>query len=282
LCRTLGVNDIVSEAIFEGKLREGLLANTLQYLSLNQVTGCLLLRKRSGVTGKVFFDQGRLVHAVADKQLGVTALARLLTWQHGRFGFFEDVPSPARTIKISLDHALMQASYEVDVSTRIHAPLAADSVLKMHQDLSADLSDNTKNTVSLDLKTLLLMRYIDGRMSLGDIAERFGVPLADILQPADELLRTNMVYVTTKGEFLEPNFVDELTELALDTVSPIADVLVEDLLRDLGLTVSTITEDDVMNLLDVLRHYCQSSQSQQAFDEAARALCHQYGVTLVT
>jgi len=272
----------VSEAIFEGKLREGLLANTLQYLSLNQVTGCLLLRKRSGVTGKVFFDQGRLVHAVADKQLGVTALARLLTWQHGRFGFFEDVPSPARTIKISLDHALMQASYEVDVSTRIHAPLAADSVLKMHQDLSADLSGNTKNTVSLDLKTLLLMRYIDGRMSLGDIAERFGVPLADILQPADELLRTNMVYVTTKGEFLEPNFVDELTELALDTVSPIADVLVEDLLRDLGLTVSTITEDDVMNLLDVLRHYCQSSQSQQAFDEAARALCHQYGVTLVT
>ncbi len=272
----------MSEAIFEGKLREGLLANTLQYLSLNQVTGCLLLRKRSGVTGKVFFDRGRLVHAVADKQLGVTALARLLTWQHGRFGFFEDVPSPARTIKISLDHALMQASYEVDVSTRLHAPLTADSVLKMRQDIAEELSDNTKTTVSLDLKTLLLMRYIDGRISLGDIAERFGVPLADILQPADELLRTNMVYVTTKGAFLEPSFVDELTELALDTVSPVADVLVEDLLRDLGLTVSTVTEEDVANLLDALRHYCQSSQSQHAFDEAARGLCHQHGITLVT
>jgi hypothetical protein len=282
LCKTLGANHIVSEAVFEGKLREGLLANTLQYLSLNQVTGCLLLRKRSGVTGKVFFDQGRLVHAVADKQLGVTALARLLTWQNGRFGFFEDVPSPARTIKISLDHALMQASYEVDVSTRLHAPLTADSVLKMHQDMPEDLSESTNTTVSLDLKTLLLLRYIDGRMSLGSIAERFGVPLVDILQPADELLLNNMVQVTTRGQFLEPSFIDELTEVSLDIVSPVADVLIEDLLRDLGLTVSTVSEEDVVNLLEALKRYCQSSRSQNAFDDAARALCHQYGVTLVT
>lgn len=271
----------MSEAIFEGKLREGLLANTLQYLSLNQVTGCLLLRKRSGVTGKVFFEQGKLVHAVADKQLGVTALARLLTWQNGRFGFFEDVPSPARTVKISLDHALMQASYEIDVSTRLHAPLAADSILKMRQDISEDLAQNTHTTVSLNLKTLLLLRYIDGRMSLGDIAKRFGVPLADILSPADELLRTDMVCITTRGDFLEPSFVDELTEIALDIVSPVADVLVEDLLRDLGLTVSTVTEEDVDNLLDALRRYCQSQQSQAALDEAARALCHQHGITLL-
>jgi hypothetical protein len=175
----------------------------------------------------------------------------------------------------------MQASYEVDVSTRLHAPLTADSVLKMRQDLAEDLSESSKMTVSLDLKTLLLMRYIDGRMSLGDIAERFGVPLADILQPADELLRTEMVQVTMRGAFLEPSFIDELTELALDTVSPVADVLVEDLLRDLGLTVSTVTEEDVVNVLDALRHYCQSTQSQQAFDEAARGLCHQHGITLV-
>jgi len=271
----------VSEAIFEGKLREGLLANTLQYLSLNQATGCLLLRKRSGVTGKVFFDKGRLVHAVADKQLGVTALARLLTWQNGRFGFFEDVPSPARTIKISLDHALMQASYEVDVSTHIHAPLTADSVLKMRQDISEDM-DSAKTTVALDLKTLLLLRYLDGRRSLGDIAQRFGVPLADILQPADELLHTDMVRVTVKGAFLEPSFIDELTELALDIVSPVADVLIEDLLRDLGITMSTVTEDDVVNLFDALQRYCQSQQSQRAFSESARALCHQHGITLVT
>lgn len=118
-------------------------------------------------------------------------------------------------------------------------------------------------------------------MSLGDIAQRFGVPLADILSPADELLRTNMVQVTTRGDFLEPSFIDELTEIALDIVSPVADILVEDLLRDLGLTVSTVTEEDVTNLLDALRRYCQSHQSQTQFDEATRALCHQYDITLV-
>ena len=267
----------MSEAIFEGKLREGLLANTLQYLSLNQMTGCLVLRKRSGITGKVFFEGGKLVHVVADRQLGVAALARLLTWQVGRFGFFEDVPSPAQSIKISLDHALLQASYEVDVSIKLRSPLTPSSVLSMREDAPL----NSTNTVALELKTLLLLRYLDGRSSLGEIAERFGVPFADILQPADELLKGDMVHLTAKGKYLEPAFIDELTELALDFVSPVADVLVEDLLKDLGLSASTVSEDDVSTLLSGLQHYCQHNQGCEDFNRAAKDLCHRHGLEFV-
>ena len=103
----------------QGRLGDGVLANLVQYLALNQASGCLQVVGDADMaergSGYVYLQRGRVEHvALADVE-GVAALSRLLGWRSGRFAFRIGVVAPRRTLDLSVDALLLHASYGQDV-----------------------------------------------------------------------------------------------------------------------------------------------------------------------
>jgi len=103
----------------QGRLADGVLANLVQYLALNQATGCLQVVGDADVaergSGYVYLQRGRVEHVALEGVEGVAALSRLLGWRSGRFAFRVGVAAPRRTLDLSVDALLLHASYGQDV-----------------------------------------------------------------------------------------------------------------------------------------------------------------------
>lgn len=138
-----------------GRIEEGVLANLLQYLSLSQASGCLLLRHPQSRQGYVYFEHGRIVFVEAKPSYDLAALAALLRWRDGQFSFRPGVRSPRITLERSTEMLLLEAAHLVDedhVRTEAGPVLDADTVLSAVADRPAT------------------------RAVLGQSAERHGLP----------------------------------------------------------------------------------------------------------
>ena len=99
----------------QGRLADGVLGNLVQYLSLNQASGCLTVADPSVGTGELFLVRGRVQHAVVGTVTGLAAVAQLMAWRQGRFSFRVGVVPPVFSIDLPTDQLLLHASYQVDV-----------------------------------------------------------------------------------------------------------------------------------------------------------------------
>src|SRR5690606_26082598 len=97
-----------------GRIEEGVLANLLQYLSLSQASGCLLLRHPQSRQGYVYFEHGRIVFIEAKPSYDLAALAALLRWRDGQFSFRPGVRSPRITLERSTEMLLLEAAHMAD------------------------------------------------------------------------------------------------------------------------------------------------------------------------
>jgi hypothetical protein len=100
----------------QGRLADGVLSNLVQYLALNQASGCLTVSAPGVGAGEIYLLRGRVHHVAAGMLDGVAALAHLLTWTQGRFSFRVGVVPPTFTIDLPTDQLLLQASYQIDVA----------------------------------------------------------------------------------------------------------------------------------------------------------------------
>jgi hypothetical protein len=100
----------------QGRLGDGVLANLVQYLSLNQASGCLQVVGEGRVSGSVFLTRGLVEHVEVGSAAGVAALAEMLGWCRGEFVFRVGVDPPRRTLDLPVDALLLKASYGNDTN----------------------------------------------------------------------------------------------------------------------------------------------------------------------
>jgi len=126
----------------QGRLSEGALANLVQYLALNQASGCLQLVADAGMAngvsanaaaaapearGAIYLVAGRVEHVEAGALQGVPALSELLAWRSGRFAFVIGLLAPRRTLDLSVDALLLHASFGRDLAANGHGVNGAAS-----------------------------------------------------------------------------------------------------------------------------------------------------------
>jgi len=100
----------------QGRLGEGVLVNLVQYLALNQASGCLHVVGDGRGSGHVYLRRGRVEHVEVGAVAGLPALTELLGWRQGRFAFRLGVNAPRRTLELPVDALLLHASYGSDVN----------------------------------------------------------------------------------------------------------------------------------------------------------------------
>lgn len=271
-----------------GRIEEGVLPNLLQYLSLSQASGCLMLRHPQQLHAYLYLDGGKVVFVDAKPLYDLAALAALLHWHDGRFAFRPGVRAPRNTLTSSTETLLLQATQKADeiygenaeridadsvLTALVHDRMAPGAGLGLAADAAGGpsyefgpvtlLGDPVRgagapapavvDTVSLSLAALDLWRRLDGASSLRQLASTAGRPLADVVSAAKELMDNALVdYVSLV--VADPRFALELAREAVDLLGPVGEIVVEDALYELGLSVDAIpvgSVDDLVQLLEV-------------------------------
>lgn len=250
-----------------GQLSEDVLGNLLQYLSLNLATGCLQVRRTPTQTSEVYFEQGKVVHVLTGTRTGIPALAALMNWNSGSFQFKSGLSTPIKTINLPLDSLLLEAAYNADMAalSSEYTPentLAEGSILVV-------LTIPPGATFSLSVRAIQLLRNIDGKSKLVEIAERMSMGFNEVSNAAHELLSHKLSDVAL-SPMVNPDFIAELGQVVISILGPLGEVVVEDAIYDLGLEPNAIPESSLAELLTEVKAQFKRDDWKRDFENQIR------------
>ena len=107
--------------------------------------------------------------------------------------------------------------------------------------------------VSMDGRMLNLLMEQDGKQSLGLVAQKTGLNLDTIRKVISKLLKLKLVEPVEKAvSMIEKEFLDYLNVQLAMAIGPIAQVLIEEAIADLGYTFSQFPKQRAAELVDLL------------------------------
>jgi hypothetical protein len=105
-----------AESTLSGAIREGLLADMLQMVSSNMMTGVFVVDS-SGVEIRLFFREGEILHGEGVDVSGESAFFAAMAVEQGRFFFNETDELPdERTISSKTQFLILEALRQIDES----------------------------------------------------------------------------------------------------------------------------------------------------------------------
>lgn len=232
----------------QGQIEEGVLLNLLQYLNLNTATGLLRVQSARGVSGAIYTRSGQVVHAETQALEGVPALVALLAWKAGRFAFQSETKAPKQTVDKPLDALLLEVAYQTDHAVDPgKVQLGPDTVLTP----VALAGGQQGKRVALPLVAIRLLPHLNGLTPLASVASTLGVPLPELLSAANILIENELATVS-EGKLLDAEFIHNLTSLVRDIMGPLADIVMDESLDELGATSASVPEAQLPTLLKLL------------------------------
>jgi len=127
-------------------------------------------------------------------------------------------------------------------------------------------------SVSLTSQTLSLLVALDGKEPLGAVAAKLGLPMGKIRELASDLHRRGLIEpISTAAVALSKGFLTYLRgQLAL-AIGPIAGVILEDAIADLGLEPAGFPAHRAAELIDLLSREIHRDEKRTAFQKSMLA-----------
>jgi hypothetical protein len=259
-----------------GSLQEGALANLLQYLALNQVSGCLNVDGPKNTLGKIYLTNGRVVHATSSSGgWAMNAVVEMVGWIEGTFRFRNGELSAELTLDLTLERLLLDASLMLDETRRSGieppAPMTASTVLKPQS------LDQMKGSVELPVFAAGMLTALDGKRSLETVAPLINTPLEKVFEIAAQVVGLGLAVAVT-GPRVPQDFVTELTARVVRILGPVGEIIVEDAFEDLGLNPSDLPFDAIPGLLQTINEQFRNDQQRAQFSTASREVRAKYNV----
>ncbi len=119
---------------------------------------------------------------------------------------------------------------------------------------------------SLDQKMLTVFMELDGQKNLGAVARKAGMNMGSMREVISKLLQLKLIeQVEENILFLDNDFIEYLFGQYSLAVGPIAQVLIEDEIQDLGFTVSQFPIQRVAELIDRLSREIRRDKKKTEF-----------------
>jgi hypothetical protein len=233
-----------------GSLAQLPLADLLKMLAAAGQTGRLELT--SGLDqGELYIARGEIVHAECDMRTGEGAFTRLAGWPNGQFRFEPQVPAPQRTIEKPLDRLLAEthrAATEREAIRRVVPNM--DVVPHLSRKAPAP-------SITLEARDWELVAVINGERTAAEIASVLG---ADDMELARTLYRMKLGGLIEMASLpaAQPvaralagaGFFQALTTAVAGALGPLAEIIIDDAVEDLGFTRATFPRDTVAALAE--------------------------------
>ena len=119
---------------------------------------------------------------------------------------------------------------------------------------------------SFDGQMLNVLVELDGRKSLGEILAKGSLSMSDMREVIGKLLELHLVeLVEEAGSILNGDFFDYLNDQLSYAVGPIASVLIEDSVADLGHSISRFPSHRAAELVDLLDRQIKREEKRIVF-----------------
>ncbi len=119
---------------------------------------------------------------------------------------------------------------------------------------------------ALDAMMLTVFMELDGQTNLGAIAKKAGLNMSSMRDVISKLFQLNLIErVEDKTRFLDNDFIDYLSAQFSIAVGPIAQVLIEDEIYDLGFDMSKFPAQQVAELVDRLTREIRREEKKAIF-----------------
>ena len=110
---------------FHGDVTGLSLSDVIQLNGANAFSGCITVRHGSAL-GRIFFREGRIIHAEQGGKTGEEAFYDVMEWSSGHFSLEQNVSTTSHTIQRSTQFILMEALRTID-ERRAGRPAATPS-----------------------------------------------------------------------------------------------------------------------------------------------------------
>ena len=258
-----------------GNLAQLPLIDLLKMLIAGGQTGRLGLS--SGLdSGEVFLHQGVIVHAEADTAWGENAFIRLVGWTAGQFRFEPHVPAPDRTIEKPLDTLLADAARVASEREAIRRIVpSASATVRM-----ARVAPGPSVTVEAADWELLAMLGADP--TIEDLATEFGIDEFEAMKRVSRLKLAGLVELGSSAAAQQvapaaralagPQFFKALTGAVAGALGPLAEIIIDDTVEDLGFTRATFPRDMVASLAERISAEIKDNEKRVRFQQTMLAM----------
>lgn len=135
------------------------------------------------------------------------------------------------------------------------------SELPFKQSKNVNISD-----LSLDIKMLNIVWAMDGSRDLKTVAREDGYDLNELAAEVQNLMRMGVLEVNQAlAGFVEKETLDILTKNLIQAIGPVADILVEDTISDMGYSLSSLPNHKLKQLVDRLALEIKDEESSERF-----------------
>ena len=121
---------------------------------------------------------------------------------------------------------------------------------------------------SFDGHMLNVLMEMDGRQKIVSVAEKTGLNMADLREIVSKLLGLKLIEpAQTAVKMLDKDFFETLNAEMSLAVGPIAEVIIEDAVGDLGLNFSRFPSQRAAELVELLAREIQRDEKKIAFKQ---------------
>lgn len=121
---------------------------------------------------------------------------------------------------------------------------------------------------SFDSHMLDVLMEMDGRQKIVAVAEKTGLSLADLREIVSKLLGLKLIEPAQAAvKMLDKDFFDTLNSQMSLAVGPIAEVIIEDAVGDLGLNPSQVPGHRAAELVELLAREIQRDEKKIEFKQ---------------
>jgi DNA-binding Lrp family transcriptional regulator len=145
------------------------LVDLFQLLAASSRSGRLTVDHPEG-SARVFFEEGRVVHAEFGELTGEQAVYALFADEQGSFEFMMGLPAPRNTIETRTENLVLEATRRLDEARRDGEQTVDLEVVPGFSD-STTREEDLSGNLSLSQAEVSLLRQVDGRRSVTEIAK---------------------------------------------------------------------------------------------------------------
>lgn len=145
------------------------LVDLFQLLAASSRSGRLTVDHPEG-NARVFFEEGRVVHAEFGELTGEPAVFALFADEQGSFEFMLGLPAPRTTIEGGTENLVLEATRRLDEARRDDEQTVDMEMIPGFSDAADGGGDH-----SLNQSEVALLRLVDGRRSVAEIAKAAGI-----------------------------------------------------------------------------------------------------------
>jgi hypothetical protein len=137
------------------------------------------------------------------------------------------------------------------------------SALVFKRNVKADSGE-----VSFDNLMLATFTELDGKNNLAMVAKKTGLKMSSVREAVNKLLRLQLIELVEDAiSFMDRDFLDYLKKELSLAIGPLAEVLIEDAVNDLGYSMAKFPQHRAAELVDMLAREIHREDKRAIFKQ---------------